>query len=56
MFALNVMSIWICSRELFRPRAIAQWIETAASLESARKVFAIACNNLPLVFRSSVEI
>ena len=38
MFALNVMSIWICSRELLRPSAIAQWIETSASAKFARKV------------------
>jgi hypothetical protein len=40
MFAFNVMSIWICSRELFRPRAIARWIETSTAIEFAARVIA----------------
>jgi hypothetical protein len=40
MLALQLMSLWICARELFHPRALAHWIEDSAAATLARKLFA----------------
>lgn len=55
MFAFNLISALMCSRELLRPSAILRWIETSHRRHLARRGLALACNGLPLVFRTSVN-
>jgi hypothetical protein len=31
-----LLSIWMCAREIFHPRALALWIKSATPLESMR--------------------
>jgi hypothetical protein len=45
MFAVHLISIWLCSRELLRPRAtlhaILQWIESSPPINSALRLFGL---------------
>lgn len=36
MFAVNLIFVWLCARELFHPRTIARWMETSTSLKLIR--------------------
>jgi hypothetical protein len=55
MATINLTWIGSFPRELFRPRAIALWMETSALLGVIVKVFPSARENLIPAFRASAD-